>query len=112
MNLQLEMSARAGVRSVLSAYDETLYEKYGLFGRGGTDAEHIFNQVVDERFTGGEGAAVRWLDIRREAAHINTAQLLGTHSVFERQVLEEMKYKAPVDFTIELINRFKPLAEG
>ncbi|MBJ6361428.1 TadE/TadG family type IV pilus assembly protein [Paenibacillus sp. GCM10012307] len=112
MNLQLELSARAGVRSVLSAYDEQLYEKYGLFGRGGTDGNSIFNQVLDERFSGENQAAVQWLDIKREAAHINTAQLLGTHSVFERQVLEEMKYKAPIDFTIELINRFRPLAEG
>ncbi|WP_270169247.1 DUF5702 domain-containing protein [Paenibacillus sp. SYP-B4298] len=111
-NQKLELAARAGVRSVLSAYDEQLYEQYGLFARGGTDGQEIFNHVVDERLAGGTkpADAIRWLDMRQEESHLNTAQLLGKHVVFERQVLEEMKYKAPIDFTLELINRFKSLS--
>lgn len=30
-----EDAVRSSVRSVLSAYDSALYERYGLFGRGG-----------------------------------------------------------------------------
>lgn len=111
-NQKLELAARAGVRSVLSAYDEQLYEQYGLFARGGTSGEEIFNYVLDDRLAGGTKPkeAIRWLNMKREASHLNEAQLLGTHAVFERQVLEEMKYKAPIDFTLELTNRFKSLS--
>src|SRR5690606_37211649 len=34
---------------------------------------------------------------------------LADHEIFRRQVLEEMKYKAPIDLTLELAERFKGL---
>ncbi|MFC4776815.1 TadE/TadG family type IV pilus assembly protein [Paenibacillus sp. GCM10023252] len=133
-----ENAARAGIRSVLSAYDDRLYERYGLFGRGGTPADSIYEHVVKsslEHEGGGNGSGVgagaggggsgsgsgsggsgsggdgfRVVRPRVEEAHVNAAGVLGSHPIFERQLLEEMKVKAPVDFSLELAARFLPMA--
>lgn len=114
-NRQLEITAQAGVRSVLSAYDDELYEQYGLFGRGGSQADEIFTEIVTANlegkaeWSGGEDV-FRLLDGKAGTSHVNTAQLLGDREVFRRQILQEMKYKAPIDFTIELFNKLAPLS--
>lgn len=111
--LKTENAARSGVRSVMSAYDSWLFERYGLFGRGGTDGAAIFSDVMEanageKQF--GTGKGFRMLDSSMEAASLNTASTLGDHDVFARQVLEDMKYKAPIDFTLEVIAKFTPMA--
>ncbi|MCM3628821.1 hypothetical protein M3194_15870 [Paenibacillus glycanilyticus] len=107
-----EDAARSGVRSTLSAYDERLYERYGLFGRGGTDSNEIFEQTVKANL--GQGArhqdTFKLVQAELESAHADNAEVLGKHEVFARQVLEEMKYKAPIDFTLELASKFAPLS--
>ncbi|MBW7453897.1 hypothetical protein [Paenibacillus sepulcri] len=106
---QLEVAAQSGVRSALSAYDGPLYEKYGLFGAGGTDRNEIFQHVTQNNWMGDHNA-FQMLRIQSENSHVNSYEVLGTHEVFKRQVLEEMKYKAPIDFTLEVVSKFAPLA--
>lgn len=114
--LKTENEARTGIRSVLSAYDNSLYERYGLFGRGGTDGNEIFAEVL-----GGSGEKYTGLDVRPhfdfiasqlEETQVHTSFTLGQHDVFARQVLEEMKYKAPVDFTLEVLSKFTSLSKA
>ncbi|WP_138752743.1 hypothetical protein [Paenibacillus sinopodophylli] len=108
-----EDAVRSGVRSVLSAYDSTLYERYGLFGRGGTDGQKLFSEVLSaatdqqERFT---EPGIKLVRLKLENAALHSASFLGSHEIFARQVLEEMKYKAPIDFTLELAAKFIPMA--
>ncbi|WP_020617716.1 TadE/TadG family type IV pilus assembly protein [Paenibacillus daejeonensis] len=106
---KLEIAVQSGIRSVLSAYDEMLYSRYGLFARGGSDADAILERVADRSLESPENG-FQLLPMQREASHVNPSQVLGTYDVFRRQVLEEMKYKAPVDFTMDIISRFKPLS--
>ncbi|WP_274649194.1 hypothetical protein [Paenibacillus humicola] len=108
---QLELSAESGIRSSLSAYDESLYERYGLFGAGGTDRNAIFSRVAQHNWEASNGR-FRLLDIQYGSSHVNSYEVLGTHAVFKRQVLEEMKYKAPIDFTLEVASRFAPAASA
>ncbi|MGI2294713.1 TadE/TadG family type IV pilus assembly protein [Paenibacillus sp. GXUN7292] len=111
---QAEDSLRSGVRSVLSAYDKQLFERYGLFGRGGTPPEQIFEQVFlknNEAQSIGR-QSFKLINVKLEQFNISANQQLGQHAVFGRQVLEEMKYKAPIDFTIEVISKFVPLANS
>ncbi|WP_114383374.1 hypothetical protein [Paenibacillus prosopidis] len=108
-----EDAVRSGVRSVLSAYDSTLYERYGLFGRGGTEGQTIFAEAMNANTKGSASSAKQTLQLVRskvEDSSLHTAAVLGSHDVFARQVLEEMKYKAPVDFTLELAAKFAPMA--
>jgi hypothetical protein len=113
MGLMSENAARTGVRSVLSAYDSWLYERYGLFGRGGSEGEEIFREVLEG--SRGEEAAAGGFDLVRtrfEDAKLHTSHVLGAHDVFARQVLEEMKYKAPVDMTLEVVAKLVPLGDS
>ncbi|NIK66676.1 hypothetical protein [Paenibacillus sp. BK720] len=107
-----EDAARSGVRSALSAYDNRLYERYGLFGRGGTDGNDIFEQTVQANLgqSAGQKGTFKLVQAELQSAHVDNAEVLGKHEVFARQVLEEMKYKAPVDFTLELASKFAPLS--
>ncbi|KQN99060.1 TadE/TadG family type IV pilus assembly protein [Paenibacillus sp. Leaf72] len=107
-----EDAARAGARSVLSAFDSQLYEQYGLFGRGGTSGDTIYSEVVKTNVerSASSAAFYRPIDAKIVHSHTDQAAVLGSHTVFERQVLEEMKYKAPIDFTLELASKFAPMA--
>lgn len=114
LNKMTEDAARAGARSVLAAYDESLYARYGLFGRGGTSSDSIFKQVtasnLELQSNAGDGEFMRLVSPSLQEAHVDAAEMLGNHNVLHRQVLEEMKYKAPVDFTLELAGKFTPFA--
>ncbi|GGG76588.1 TadE/TadG family type IV pilus assembly protein [Paenibacillus radicis (ex Gao et al. 2016)] len=108
-----EDAARAGTRSVLSAYDGELYGRYGLFGRGGTEGDSIYELVATanlERKAKASDPAMRLVQPELVSAHANASEYLGTHRIFKRQLMEEMKYKAPVDFTLELAAKFAPMA--
>lgn len=108
---QSELAAQSGIRSALSAYDEELYERYGLFGAGGSDRGELFAQAVDGNWAeADDNDGFRLLRMKRESSQVNTEEVLGYHAVFTRQVLEEMKYKAPIDFTMEVASKFIPLS--
>lgn len=113
--LKSENAARSGVRSVISAYDSWLFERYGLFGRGGTDGNEIFSEVMEAGVgsrTFGSSDGLELVGSTLESSKLLTASTLGEHDVFARQVLEDMKYKAPIDFTLELVAKFTPMSQA
>jgi hypothetical protein len=106
-----ETSAYAAARSMLSAYDEILYTRYGLFGRGGTDGAAIAERVLESNAAaGGMDGAFKLLSVRVEDVHVQTEEMLGQHAIMKRQILEEMKYKAPIDLSIEVAGKFRSLS--
>lgn len=108
-----ETAAYSGVRSALSAYDATLYERYGLFARGGTDGGEIFNRVVSASLKPDyPDRGLKLLRTDVAGVEVSPGDTLGLHAVLERQILEEMKYKAPIDFTLELVERFRGISPG
>jgi hypothetical protein len=108
-----ESAVHSGVRSALSAYDAALYERYGLFARGGSDGGEIFNRVVSAALKPEHpDRGLRLLRTDVATAEVSPGDSLGLHAVLERQILEDMKYKAPVDFTLELAERLKGIAPG
>ncbi|OPA77007.1 hypothetical protein BVG16_17445 [Paenibacillus selenitireducens] len=110
--LQTEQLAKSGIRSVMSSYEPALQEKYGLFALGGSDSNELLASSVAEStgIRSRKGEAFRLLDTTLDSQSVNGSSELGRYPVFERQILEEMKYKAPIDFTLEIVNRFKPLS--
>lgn len=109
-----ESAVKLSAQSMVSAYDRQLYTKYGLFARGGTDSEQLFRQALELNLMnslsvfsfdqGNDFAAAKLEDIA-----VFPTEFLGQHQVFERQVLEEMKYKGPIDFTVELLEEWLPI---
>ncbi|MCM3749684.1 hypothetical protein M3223_20230 [Paenibacillus pasadenensis] len=112
---KLDSAAQSSVRSVLSAYDEQLYERYGLFGRGGSSADELLAQAVagslNSSTPSGE-SQVRTFDMLKmevRESSVQPALMLGEWPVLRRQIEQEMKYKGPIDLTIELLDKFRPL---
>ncbi len=110
---QAELAVQAGVRSVLSSYDPVVFERYGLFIRGGEDGGALLRETLEGNGIGegGTGSSpsseFAYLDMTWSAAEVTESRPLADHDIFRRQVLEEMKYKAPIDLTLELAERFK-----
>lgn len=110
-NVQGERLARAGIRSVMSSYDITLRESYGLFAYGNSDSNLIFSKVLNESMhKSGRGDGFNLLPLAQESSPLKWERPIGEYDVFRRQINEEMKYKAPIDFTLELAGKFKPLS--
>jgi hypothetical protein len=108
---QAELAVKSGVRSVLSSYDPVIYARYGLFIRGGDPANRLFLETLQGNAPnqGGEGAFT-FLDTQWEETDVTESRPLANHDVFRRQILEEMKYKAPIDLTLEMAQRFRGMS--
>ncbi|MEK0316589.1 hypothetical protein [Cohnella sp. 56] len=106
---QAELAVKAGARAVLSAYDPVLYERYGLFAIGGGVSEELVSEVLAGHAEPQDSEALRLLDTSWSETEVLESRPLGMYDIFKRQVLEEMKYKAPIDLTLDLASRFKGL---
>lgn len=112
-NVQEERLARAGVRSVMSSYDIGLREKYGLFAFGGSDGNQLMSSVLnDNLYESGRVDTFNLLPQTLDSSALNWSRPLGEYTFFRKEIAEEMKYKAPVDFALELAGKFKPLSEA
>lgn len=112
-----ESAAMLSIQSVLSAYDQQIYEQYGLFGRGGTDNNDLFKEVVQANY----GTSMSLFSLKKTfdlapleigEMSVTTDHYLGEYDVFRRQVLEEMKYKAPIEFTLEFMDNWLTLSDS
>ncbi|WKL00434.1 hypothetical protein Q0F98_25560 [Paenibacillus amylolyticus] len=109
--VQTERMTHAAMRSVMSAYDTSLRE-YGLFGYGDSSGDAIMAKVLNDSVKPSsvkDGFPI--LDIQWDTTKLSMERELGRYDIFNRQIQEDMKYRAPVDFTLEVINRFKPMSD-
>lgn len=107
-----EALAHAASRSVMSSFDQKLVEKYGLFAYGETDENYIMSKVLNEQFElVRRSDDLPLLGAKLDSSSVELLKPIGRYSVFERQINEQMKYRAPIDLTIEILNRFKPMSQ-
>lgn len=112
-----ESAAMMSIQSVLSAYDEALYREYGLFGRGGSDKDRLFREALSYNHDTNVNlfslsSHMDLTSLEFQNANVTNDQFLGEHPIFERQIVEEMKYKAPVLFTVEVMEIWGKLTDG
>ncbi|SMF73874.1 hypothetical protein SAMN05661091_1015 [Paenibacillus uliginis N3/975] len=113
MKVQSERLARAAVRSVMSSYDPQLQQEYGLYAFGDSSGDFIMGKMLNESLSPGErGDAFHLLPLELDSSGLSLERPLGKYNIFNRQISEDMKYKAPIDFTLELVNKFKPLSQS
>lgn len=113
MKVQSERLIRSGVRSVMSAYEQELQQKYGLFAFGESNGDQIMATVLNGSMEHGDRSdAFSVLPLKLDTSTLQMDRMLGEYDIFNRQISEEMKYKAPIDFTLELLNKFKPLSQS
>lgn len=113
MKVQSERLVRATVRSVMSSYDPQLQQEYGLFAYGESSGDYIMGKMLKDSLSPGErGDAFRLLPLELDSSGLSIQRPLGKYDIFNRQISEDMKYKAPIDFTLELVNKYKPLSQS
>lgn len=112
LQAKTEWLAHAASRSLLSAYDQQLANKYGLFAYGETDENIIVPKVLEQSYKLSKRQhSLPLLRDELESSTIEMTRPLATFSIFEGQISEQMKYKAPIDFTLDIVNSFKSLAD-
>lgn len=104
-----ETALRAALRSTLSQFDKDLLA-YGMFAISDRDAaEQMFRHIVQQHaLQERKEGEFRLIDPSWEEASIALTfhHSLANHAVFKRQLLEEMKYRAPIEYIFEVVNKF------
>ncbi|MDR9856126.1 hypothetical protein RJP21_21210 [Paenibacillus sp. VCA1] len=113
MKVQSERLVRAAVRSVMSSYDVELQERYGLFAYGEQNGDRIMAGVLNSSLEKGKRSdRFDLLPMELDTSGLQMDRMLGDYEIFNREIGEEMKYKAPIDFTLELTSKLKPLSSS
>ena len=110
---QTDAAVQAAVRSVLAAFDQELQGKYGLFGVKESEVKELFEQIIEENLNKPEDGGFQLItpELLRGSAQMQTTGDLGNHVILQQQILEDMKYKAPIEITLNMLDKFKPLAK-
>ncbi|MGI6434911.1 MAG: TadE/TadG family type IV pilus assembly protein [Syntrophomonadaceae bacterium] len=102
---QTENAAQAGVRSVLAGYYPALLD-YGLFGLDSSKAQDAFTTAVAGNLPPEGDEYWHYLDLimnSQTAVAFPPDGMLSNPAVFEQQILEEMKFKAPIQLFVDIL---------
>ena len=111
LQAQSEELAHAAVRSVLSSYDQELMSHYGLFAQGETDGNYIMSKVLEQSMeTSVHKDGFNLLGAKLDSSELEMSRPLGTYAVFDQQIQEQMKYKAPVNLGLDFVSKLKPMS--
>ncbi|WP_017471234.1 DUF5702 domain-containing protein [Amphibacillus jilinensis] len=109
---QTEYALQSAVRSALAGHSSELRE-YGLFGIEESDAQAIFNEVLQANLeVEADDQYFNYIQPSLDDFSLSASRPLADVNVLEHQILEEMKYKAPVEISTHLIDNFSFLAEA
>lgn len=108
---ETESAVQAATRSVLSVFDPEL-QAMGLYGLGTSqeEMEEVFLKVFANNLSGEvSSGAFHYVDTKPAKMGIRVTPVynLGSHAIFERQLLEDMKMKAPIEFMLEITDKFR-----
>lgn len=111
---QLRKAANTAARSLLADYDQGMKDDYGLFAVASAvedSRKKDFDRYLKANLSGAPAGGFTLLDFRLEESGIVMIRPLDDNNVLKQQILEEMKYRAPLDLTKEVAGRFKELGE-
>ncbi|NEW06492.1 hypothetical protein GK047_10765 [Paenibacillus sp. SYP-B3998] len=108
---ETDSAVKAATRSVMSAFDMEL-QAMGLYGLGLTqeNKESIFREVFADNVSGHvTPGGFHYIDTKPELRDLRVTPVysLANHVIFEKQVLEDMKIKAPIEFMLEITDKFR-----
>ncbi|CAN7569762.1 hypothetical protein LJR153_004133 [Paenibacillus sp. LjRoot153] len=108
---ETESALHAAARSVMSSFDPEL-QKRGLYGMGLSQeaSEKLLKDVFDQNLSGGVSAnAFHFINNKAVdgALRVTPVYTLASHVIFESQLIEDMKIKAPIEYTLEIVDKFQ-----
>jgi hypothetical protein len=107
-----EDAVKASARSAMSAYDTGLRE-YGLFGQGKGNEENI--RLAADAIAGNlttrhdpSEPTIHYAkpDLLANSVELTTMYSLADQIVFKQQILETMKYQAPIELILQGMDKF------
>ncbi|MFC5453067.1 hypothetical protein [Paenibacillus aestuarii] len=106
-----ETAVKTAVRSVMSAYEPDL-QAMGLYGLGlnREETESVFSNVFAQNLSSSVSpGSFHYVDNKPldNASRITPVYSLASHVIFKQQILEDMKIKAPIEYTLEILDKFK-----
>lgn len=110
--LRTQQAADAALRSVYAGFDTKL-QTYGLYGLDTTgEAEMVFEEVLKRNLASpgilsGRGSWVPVGLVDQDEKRLLHADSLGDAEVFRYQILEEMKVRAPIEFTLQVLDTWQ-----
>ncbi|MBD8500012.1 acyl-CoA cholesterol acyltransferase [Paenibacillus arenosi] len=112
MEWRSEVIAQSAARSVMSAFDPALQQRYGLFAYGETEPALIVEEVLRQHVPQHSQSSFSWVQLEADSHSTGVTRPLGQLEEFEHQIMEDMKYKAPVQLGYEIFGRMKPMANA
>lgn len=103
---QSEYAIQTAARSTLANFDNTLVEKYGLFGMSDSGLS-TFETVLRKNLDASEldDDAFNFVNINVDDVSGDLSRDLADVELFKHQVLEDMKYKAPIEIIEEVVEK-------
>ncbi|MDR6549695.1 hypothetical protein [Paenibacillus qinlingensis] len=106
-----ESAVQAASRSVMSSFDSDL-QKRGLYGMvlSQENSEQLFSEVFAKNLSSGVTAnAFHFIDTKAVdgGMRVTPVYALASHAIFEGQLLEDMKLKGPIEFSLEIADKFQ-----
>lgn len=93
-----EKSVKAAIRSELSRFDQSLYKQYGLFAYVESN-NNVFEEILISNLDNhNNGFSYNKFDLDNIKYELSFEQELVLLPVIKNQILEEMKYQAPISF--------------
>ncbi|MCJ7840230.1 DUF5702 domain-containing protein [Lederbergia sp. NSJ-179] len=113
---ETDTAMKTAIRSTMSAYNQDV-KGYGLFGfeGGESEAKEIFDKVLRENLKQEEGDYFSFIDTKLEDdvnIIVSDRRMLSNKTTFEYQVLEEMKYSAPMEIGKTIIEGFLQVSKA
>ena len=101
--------ANASARSVMADYNTNLKEKFGLFAVDDSSCEQNFRKYIEANLAVSPGQNFELFDYRYEGSSISLRQPVTDTDALKQQIIEDMKYAAPIEITRNLLEKFRPL---
>ncbi|OCT14282.1 hypothetical protein A8709_25990 [Paenibacillus pectinilyticus] len=108
---ETESAVQAAARSVMSSFDTDL-QKRGLYGMGLSQeaSEQLFGDVFIRNLSSSVSAkGFHFIDTHslEDSTRVTPVYSLANHVIFERQLTQDMKIKAPIEYTLEIVDKFQ-----
>ncbi|WP_117168154.1 DUF5702 domain-containing protein [Paraliobacillus sediminis] len=109
---QTEYALQSAVRSSLASYQSEL-RNYGLFGIEESEAQDIFDKIIKANIESDvDEESFQFINPKIVDSSLVASRPLANPDILENQILEEMKYKAPVEITKNLLEKFSFVSEA
>lgn len=118
---KVRTATESAVRSTLAGYSEDLVSEWGLFAFKATSGDKTyqedFNRYLELNLStkvndAGAGAGLIDYEIIEDKTSISCSKPLSDKAVFAEKINEYEKYRAPVNLTIGVVEKFKSVFSG